>query len=353
MEIYVLNGFETIGIINVFESCIWNVQYFSQNDFQLVLPADQEAMDMLTLGRYLVRAEDVTATGYNNVMAIQDVIVDFDSDRGWILTLKGKGLKNEILKKRIVWSQTNLNGLAEVGIRQVITDNIISPSDNARKINDVVLDTINNYDETIDMQLLGENLAAWLEEICTTYGYGWDVKIDNSKYVFMLYKGTDRTYEGGNTPVVFSPEYDNLLTSSYEHNLELYKNAALIGGEGEGTAQRTAAIGTATGMNRYEDFIDGSSVSSNGEIITLETYIKMLKDYGQTQINQTVMTEKISGSIDPDGMYKLNRDYFLGDIVQIDNGNGIAAVTRITEIIYAEDESGTSVVPTFSEWEVE
>lgn len=353
MEIYVLDGFETIGIINVFESCIWNVQYFSQNDFQLVLPADQETMDMLILGRYLVRAEDVTATGYNNVMVIQDVIVDFDSDRGWILTLKGKGLKNEILKKRIVWSQTNLNGLAEVGIRQVITDNIISPSDNARKINDVVLDTIKNYDETIDMQLLGENLATWLEEICTTYGYGWDVKIDNSKYVFTLYKGTDRTYESGNTPVVFSPEYDNLLTSSYEHNLELYKNAALIGGEGEGTSQRTAAIGTATGLKRYEAYIDGGSVSSNGQIITLDQYIKMLQEYGQTQINQTAMTEKISGSIDPDGMYKLNRDYFLGDIVQIDNGNGIAAVTRITEIIYAEDESGTSVVPTFSEWEVE
>lgn len=353
MEIYVLDGFDTIGIINVFESCIWNIQYFSQNDFQLVLPADQDTISMLALGRYLVRAEDITETGYNNVMAIQDVIIDFNSDRGWILTVKGKGLKNEILKKRIVWSQTNLNGLAEVGIRQVITENIISPSDAERTIDNVILDTINNFDETIDIQLLGENLAEWLEEICTTYGYGWDVVIDNSKYVFKLYKGTDRTYDSVNTPVVFSPEFDNLLTSSYEHNLELYKNAALVGGEGEGTSQRTAAIGTASGMNRYEQYVDGSSVSSNGEIITLETYIKMLKEYGQTQINQTMMTEKISGNIDPDGMYKLGRDYFLGDIVQIDNGNGIAAVTRITEIIYAEDESGTSVVPTFSEWEVE
>ena len=353
MEIYVVKGFEVTGIINVFESCIWNVQYFSQNDFQLVLPADKSRIDNLTLGTYLVRGEDVTETGFNNVMVIQDVIIDFDSDRGWMLTLKGKGLKNELLKKRIVWSQTNLNGLAEVGIRQVITENVISPTDSSRAIDDVVLESIHNYDETIDIQLLGENIATWLEEICTTYGYGWDVVIDNSKYVFKLYKGTDRTYESANTPVVFSPEFDNLLTSSYEHNLELYKNAALIGGEGEGTSQRTATVGTATGMNRYEEYVDGSSVSSNGQIITLETYIKMLQEYGKTQINQTMMTEKISGSIDPDGMYKLNRDYFLGDIVQIDNGNGISAVTRITEIIYAEDESGTSIVPTFSEWEVE
>lgn len=52
-------------------------------------------------------------------------------------------------------------------------------------------------------------------------------------------------------------------------------------------------------------------------------------------------------------MYVLNRDYFLGDLVQIENEKGIKAAPRITEIIYAEDENGSSVVPTFSEWEVD
>ena len=355
MEIYVLDGLNgKSAIINSFQSAIWTVQYFGQDDFQLVVNASTDNVDLLKPGTYLVRDVDMTDNEYHNVMVIQNYKLDFDTEKGWLLTLTGKGLKNDLLKRRIVWSQTNLTGLAEVGIRQVITDNVISPTDSGRQISNFTLDQLQNFTDTIDIQLLGENIAQWLETVCTTYGYGWEVYIKNSQYVFRLYKGTDRTYDqSAVTPVVFSPEYDNLLSSSYTYNMTDYKNAALIGGEGEGTDQRTATIGTATGLSRYEAYIDGGSVSSNGEIITVETYTKMLADYGQTQLSQTAFTEKFSGEIDYAGMYVLNRDFFLGDLIQIENEKGIKAAPRIIEIIYAEDENGSSVVPTFSEWEVD
>lgn len=354
MDIYVLNGLNgKSAIITSYESVIWNMQYFGQNDFQLIVSATAENINLLKPGAYLVRDIDITENEYQNIMVVQNFKLDFDLEKGWVLTVTGKGLKNDLLKRRIVWTRTNLSGLAEVGIRQVITDNIINPIDSNRKINNFVLDTINNFTETIEMQLLGENLATWLEEICTTYGYGWDVYIKNNQYVFKLYKGINRSYDQSEvTPVVFSPEFDNLLTSSYDYNMAEYKNAAVIGGEGEGVDQRFAYIGTAAGLNRYEAYVDGSNVSSKGEIITLETYIQMLQEYGQTQLNQTAFVEKFSGDIDPSGLYSINQDYFLGDIVQVDNENGISAVTRIIEIIYAEDENGFSVVPTFTEWEV-
>jgi hypothetical protein len=354
MDIYVIDGLNGVSnIISSYQSCIWNVQYFGQNDFQLIVNASEVNVNSLKPGAYLVRDSDISDGEYHNVMAIQNYQLDFDSEKGWLLTLTGKGLKNDILKRRVVWSQTNLTGLAEEGIRQVITDNLISPTDDSRAIDNLVLDELNEWTETIDIQLLGENIAEWLEKITTTYGYGWDVYIKDGKYVFKLYKGADRTYnQVVNTPVVFSPQYDNLLSSSYTYNMDGYKNAALIGGEGEGTAQRTATIGTATGLNRYEAYIDGSSVSSNGEIITVETYTKMLEEYGQTQLDQTAYTQSFSGEIDPTGLYTINKDYFLGDLVQIENEKGIKATPRIIEIIYAEDDSGSSVVPTFSEWEV-
>lgn len=355
MDIYVLNGLSgAVDIISTYQSVIWNTQYFGQNDFELVVNASTKNVNVLKPGAYLVRDIDITSDSYNNVMVIQNYKLDFDSEKGWLLTLTGKGLKNDILKKRIVWNQTNLTGYAEVGIRQVITENIINPSDSDRAVSNFILDDINNFEETIELQLFGENLADWMEEICTTYNYGWDVYIKNSKYVFKLYKGTDRTYNQSSVmPVVFSPEFDNLLSSSYSYNMDGYKNAALIGGEGEGTDQRLASVGTSTGLDRYEAYINGSSVSSNGEIITAETYIQMLEEYGQNQIDQTALTESFSGEIEPDGLYKINQDYFLGDLVQIQNEKGIQATPRIIEIIYAIDENGMSVVPTFSKWEVE
>ena len=354
MDIYVLDGLNGISnVISTFQSSIWNVQYFDKNDFQLIVPATAENLNALQVGAYLVRGEDIHGDEYDNVMVIEGYKLDFDADNGWLLTLTGKGLKN-IVGQRIVWSQTNLSGFAEVGIRQVITENIISPNDSNRAISDFILGELNGYTDEIELQLLGENIADWLVEICKTYSYGWDVVIKAGQYVFKLYKGTDRTYNQSVVPpVVFSPEFDNLLSSSYEYDKADYKNAALIGGEGEGTSQRTATIGTATGLERFEDYIDGGGVSSNGEIITVETYTKMLEEYGQTQLNQTAFTQKFSGDIDPAGLFVINQDYFLGDLVQVENEKGIQATPRIIEIIYAEDENGSSVVPTFSEWEVD
>ena len=78
----------------------------------------------------------------------------------------------------------------------------------------------------------------------------------------------------------------------------------------------------------------------------------MLEEYGQSQLDQTAFNKNFSGEIEANGLYKINEDYFLGDIVQIRNEKGIEATPRIIEIIYAVDESGSSVIPTFSEWEV-
>lgn len=354
MDIYVMDGLNGItNILSTYQSVIWNVQYFDQNDFQIITNASEDNLNMLQVGAYLVRDVDISGNTYNNVMVISGYQLTFDSENGWMLTITGKGLKS-IVGQRIIWSQTNLTGYAEAGIRQVITDNIISPSDNKRKIDNFILDDSNGFTDTIEQQLFSENIAEWLVEICKTYNYGWDVYIKNGKYVFKLYKGTDRTYDQNIVvPVVFSPEFDNLLSSTYNYVTADYKNAALIGGEGEGTSQRTASIGSSTGLSRREAYVDGSSVSSNGEIITVEQYTELLKEYGQTQLDQTAFTQKFSGNIDPDGLYKINQDYFLGDVVQIENEKGIKAAPRIIEIIYAEDDNGSSVVPTFSEWEVE
>lgn len=351
MVIYVLDGLNGISdIVDTFESVIWNTQFFGKGDFELIVPGTQKNVNMLKSGVMLVRDMDVTQTGFKHVMVIQNYEIEFDVDKGWLMTLTGSGLKS-ILGQRIVWTQTNLTGTVENGIRQVITDNVISPANTDRKIDNFILSASQGFTETFDLQLLGENIAEWLESTCKTYGYGWDVYIDSGKYVFTLSKGSDRTYDQSvNVPVVFSPEFDNLLSATYRHEKTEFRNAALVGGEGEGINQRTATVGTSTGLDRYEDYVDGSSVSSNGEIITLQTYLKMLEDFGKEQLSNTSFTEKFEGQIIQNNMYTLDEDYFLGDFVEIRTGF-IEAKSRIIELIYSEDENGIKLVPTFSDWE--
>ena len=202
MDIYVLNrSGEIIDIVDTYESSIWNVQFYEKSDLQLIVPATEKYIGLLTEGRYLVRDFDISADGYKNVMRINSIKSNYDDDKGLVLTVTGSGLK-DILKQRIVWHQTNLTGNIENGIRQVITENVIDPEDSNRKIEDFILaDAVG-----IDVQLLGEHIDDWLISISQTYGFGWDVYISGGKYVFELIKGTKRTYDQTDvTPVIFSP----------------------------------------------------------------------------------------------------------------------------------------------------
>lgn len=353
MDIYVLDEkAEILDIVDVFQSVIWTVQYYSQGDFELIVPATKKNIDLMQKDRLLCRDKDITKDTFKNVMVIEDIKIESDWEEGDKLTVSGKSLKS-IVGRRVVWKQTNLTGNLEAGIRYVLNENVIDPEEESRKIANVELDEVAGITDTIDAQLLGDNIAEWIESICSTHEIGWDMYVRSKKYIFRLYKGTDRTYNQTEVPaVVFSDEYDNLLESIYTYERGDYKNAALIGGEGEGVNQRTTTIGEATGLQRYETYIDGSSVSSNGAIITEEQYYKLLQDYGKEQLNEVSDTESFEGNVVSDGNYKLNHDYFLGDLVQVKNEFGIEATPRIIEIIESEDEKGTAIVPKFSTWEV-
>lgn len=353
MDIYVLDEkAEILDIVDVFQSVIWTVQYYSQGDFELIVPATKKNIDLMQKDRLLCRDKDITKDTFKNVMVIEDIKIESDWEEGDKLTVSGKSLKS-IVGRRVVWKQTNLTGNLEAGIRYVLNENVIDPEEESRKIANVELDEVAGITDTIDAQLLGNNIAEWIESICSTHEIGWDMYVRSKKYIFRLYKGTDRTYNQTEVPaVVFSDEYDNLLESIYTYERGDYKNAALIGGEGEGVNQRTTTIGEATGLQRYETYIDGSSVSSNGAIITEEQYYKLLQDYGKEQLNEVSDTESFEGNVVSDGNYKLNQDYFLGDLVQVKNEFGIEATPRIIEIIESEDEKGTAIVPKFSTWEV-
>lgn len=356
MNIYIMDGLNGItDIIDSFRSVIWNVQYYGVNDFELILAGNAKNINRLTVGKLLVREGDFSSGKYENVMIIETRELSFSVDEGWLLTVRGSGLKN-ILSRRIVWNQTNLTGKVEPIIRQVITDNIIDPVVPERKIDNFIMDAEQGFSDEIqstesDNQLSGDNIAEWMESICKTYSIGWDVYINNSKYVFKLYRGEDRTFnQNVNVPVVFSPEYDNLINSKYTYDITEFKNAGVVAGEGEGSAQVVVSVGDASGLDRYEMYIDGSSVSSNGEIITQQTYLKLLTDFGDGELKATQTLEKVEGEVVANGLYKINRDYYLGDLVQIVNEYNISAETRIVEVIYSEDENGSTLVPTFSDW---
>lgn len=355
MNIYVLDeSFEIVGIIDEYISCIWTTRYFTHGDFELYVSADEELLDLLQTNRYIVRENDIDEAGYHNVMIIRNIEITTDAENGDHLIVTGYALKS-IINRRIIPNQTVLNDTVESCIQQLINENIINPDINARKVNNFIFginSIINTY--TMKQQITGKNLGEAITDICTTYGYGYDVYINNGNFVFNIYEGTDRSYDQVINPyVVISSQYDNLLSSDYKVNTDNFANVAVVAGEGEGTARKKVTVGDAEGLDRYEVWVDSRNTSTNDGEISDEEYEELLEQEGTEKLSELQPTTSFTGEIDSTINYVFNRDYFLGDIVQVENDYGIRAKTRIIEIIESDSETGYEIIPTFSEMEVQ
>ena len=355
MNIYVLNKeLELIGIIDSYSSCIWDIKYSEYSTFELYLSASPEHIELLSDNHYLVRDKDVIDGNMYNVMAINTIQISTDVENGNYLTVSGTCLKS-IVARRIVWSQTLLNGTVEACLRVLIYDNAINPKMTERAIPKLELGELKGYSERMRKQITGDNLGDAVIEICNTYGYGWRVYINsNKRLVVDFFKASDRSDNQTELArVTFSPDFDTLLTSAYKLDTSTYKNVALIAGEGEGSARKTVTVGTATGLDRYEVYIDSRDSSSNEGEITDSEYYAQLSEQGTEELSNLSYVESFEGEIEPRSNYIYGIDYNLGDIVNVKNEYGITATPRIIGVIESNSDTGASVIPTFSTWKGE
>lgn len=333
--------FVRLALIDDYISFIWTSRYYTSGDFQLQVGASAANKDLFLEGYYIVREDD------ENVGIIESVIINQNEDGQEIMTIKGRFV-DSIIGRRIIAKQTTVSGKLSDCIEQLIDENIIDPEDTDRQISNFTIDsyTVNNE---IEAQYTGKNLLETISGLCETYGIGYKVTINSdNEFVFKLYEGVDRTYDQTvNTWVIFSDEFDNLISSQYEENYRPMINAVLVAGEGEGLDRKTAWITDgSTGINRRELYKDQRNIRSNNGEITEEEYEELLKESGRE--NLTTYTTAFTGTVSFDNIvYK--QDVFLGDLCVIANKKwGLYINSRLVEVIESIDESGAySITPSF------
>ena len=81
-------------------------------------------------------------------------------------------------------------------------------------------------------------------------------------FEFSLYAGLDHSYQQTTNPyVIFSPEFNNIITSTYTEDDIPFKNVALVAGVGEGDERVTISVGSASGLDRRELYVDARDIS--------------------------------------------------------------------------------------------
>lgn len=233
---------------------------------------------------------------------------------------------------------------------------IVSNRDNATISNLAAAASTVTVQHGINTQYTGDGLLDATQEICAAYGLGIRAVSDDFAHVtprIEIIEGADRSERQTiNSPVIFSEEYENLLSSNYVLDTSGHKNVALVAGEGEGKARKRAVYGNASGMHRRELFVDARDASTNDGEISDAEYTEQLTARGAEQIAGHTAIEVFDGEIDNSNTFILDDDYTLGDIVTIENKYGIRKNVRISAIVETWDAIGYTVMPTYENLEV-
>lgn len=332
--------FKVIKIVDNYKSLIWCKRYNEIGALDLQVTATPENIKLFKSGNYIVRDDD------DGVFRIEAVEVDTNEEKDNSLIIGAYEIK-KILTQRIVYGTNNYNTTVENVIRGLVKSSFINPAIESRKVANFSLAEPAGFTEEIETQISYKNVGEEIETLCKTYGYGYTVGLNENGLYFKLYQGVNRSTSQDLIPhVVFSPDYDNLLSSKYNYDASEFKNVAVVGGEGEGTARKFTEIGEATGLNRYEIFVDASSVSSDDGKISDEAYRKLLIEKGKEELAENSSTVNFEGIVDTK-LYIYKTDFDLGDIVTVSNEFGITSNVRIIEIVETWDDSGYTVEPIF------
>lgn len=337
------------GILDTFESFIWADRYDAYGDFEIFTSPTAKNIRLAKTAKYL------EAPISEHMMFVDDILIKTDPENGDTLSFSGNSLEF-VLDRRIVWEQTILDGKVQDCIKKLITENAISPKIADRVIPNLVFEestdpTITSL--TMKGQITGGSLYSAISAICTSFKIGFKITVntETKKWVFKLYAGVDRSYSQETNPhVTFSPKYDNCLSTNYVESTKKYKNVTLVAGEGEGSARRTAVVGSGKGLERRESFTDARDISSTtgDKTLTESEYNEQLTQRGSEALSEFPIIKSFEGEIAMDTSYVYGSDYFMGDIIQIVNEYGIESKSRLVEVVMSLDESGYKTYPTLA-----
>ena len=358
---------EIIGILDDFQSIIWETNYYSTGAFEVYLRAVPQYINVLQIGNYVTRPDD------ENIGIIENINVEYSEEFGKMIAASGRFAKS-ILDRRIIYNASGnttgklsispviSSGLVETAVRKLVTDHIISSPQTARNISFITLGELQGITKKIvdesgkntQVQTSFGNLLEYTDEMLHSYELGAKMVFDREtlQLKYTVYEGKDRSRNNtqNNLPIIMSQEYDNFFSSKYEKNTTQIKNTALIGGEGEGADRFCTMIGTnAVGLNRREVWIDASAQSKTYELngeqkqYTDDEYLALLKSAGTQTIADYQTTEIYDGELNINALtYKT--DFNVGDIISVeDNELNIYINPRIIAVIENQNESGYSI----------
>ena len=323
-------------IIDSAESILWTDRYIGHGDFEIYDRINPTLIELIDDDYY------VTCSESNSTMIIENILMETDEEKGDHVKITGRSLESILDRRIILTNYRVINESVEKVIKDMINGSFISPQDSNRKVENFKYEDTNDPSITsticADMTFeRGQSVYDAVKSVCEAYDIGFKIELVDGNFIFKIYKGADRSYDQyDNPPVTFSPGFDNLISTNFLKTRESLKTVAII--DGDSNRVHISNPNNCTGFNRREIYSENTDASSDSE----------LKRIAEDLLKKNSIVESIDGKVDFRGSYLYGVDFYIGDIVQLENEYGIKSKSRISEVVRSYNSSGNDVVPTFT-----
>lgn len=358
MEVYILDDFlRRTAVVDLYESLIWTDRYADKGDFELVVPSLSQHRRLLVPGKQLA------LTDSDRVMTIETSDIKTDSEGRTLLTATGVSLE-QMLEDRI--ATDGVSWMTESGkwvvpgtpgnvCREIFKLICI---DGALNIGDIIpfiqqgayypAGSIPETAQEFAFEIPIGTLYKAVQDICKMYDLGFRLVRagDTSKLHFEIYTGDDRTTQQSvRTPVIFSPDLDNLQNVSEMMSIAGTKNMAYVFSKTSSLIVYGNDAGPDTaGFDRRVLHVDASDIDETDPAI-LDA---LMYQKGAEALAAHRPLTAFDGEINQYSKYKYMRDYRLGDLVEMRNSDGATNHMRVTEQIFVSDAQGDRSYPTLT-----
>ena len=356
LELYVLDSlYRNVSIVESYQSLIWTERYSAYGDLQLKVVSSLETRNLFV---------DGVSFGLNmsaRVMTIKTVEEDTDNNGVKILTITGYSLEEVMTRRTALGALTDTTStpgwvitdtpanIATQMFKNICVDGILDPGD---IITGVTLgsifpaDTVPPPPDVVTLQIDPQALYDAEVNLCNQYLLGFRLvrNGNTSMLYFDVYSGSDRTTHQTALPaVVFSPDLDNLQSTSSLKSSATYKNVAYV------ISPVGASIVYAEGVDPTTDGFERNVLLVNATDVTDTDPVAALAQMNQEGLNQLALNRKTSafdGEISETSGYVYGVDYNLGDLVEVRNDDGVSDTMQVTEQIFSSDSTGSKSYPT-------
>lgn len=336
MDIEIYNqSLECIGIVDTFNSLIWDRKFYEAGMFELYTAIDKNALLLLQEGNIVVKPDSIES----------GIITSLNIDNATnCITAQGCFLSG-LLSRRYITGVSSFTGSAEATMRSLVKSSAIDNN----PIPFLQLGTLANFDDTLDCFTDNNNLHDYLSALAQATEIGFRIRKDGTALKFECYKGTNRSIEQSDNPQVeFTRDSETLLTATYSKDTSGSVNVVTaFYDDDENNHHESVTVGTETGFSRRELRVQG-----NYENDESGNYSQELTENKLTQLATDSLvkaTENFTGSVDCNSSYIYKTDYDLGDIVTVTESDWNKSVSsRICEVREVYDSNNNmTITPTF------